>query len=316
MAQRDSQVTSWGVLVVALGASLWAADAPIRKPLTALLPATSIVLAEHLFLTLYAVPVVIAARRAFVRLRVSGWLALFVIGWGGSGLATVLFTQAFKVGNPTTVILLQKLQPLVAVLLAALILKERLPRLYWPCFVVALVGTYLVSFGRQSLEPVWRLPEDRVVTAVLAVGAAALWGASTVFGRYLLQGISFPTLAAARFLLALPFLIGLAAVQGVLGTTVDVGLGQEPLRLFLLALIPGLLAMLLYYLGLSRTRASYATLAELSFPAAAVAVNWLLLGARIDAVQVAGFVVLWSAITALTWIPSPRPAAEVQPVAS
>ncbi len=314
MAGRNGPVTSWGVLVVALGASLWAVDAPIRKPLTELLPATSIVLAEHLFLALYSLPMVVVARRVFSQFDARGWLALVVIAWGGSGLATVLFTQAFKIGNPTTVILLQKLQPLIAVLLAGLILKERLPRLYWPCFAVALVGAYLVSFGRQSLEPLWRLPQDRVLTAVFAVGAAMLWGGSTVFGRYLLHGVSFPTLAAARFLLALPFLVGLAAVQGTLGTTFQVGLEQEPVRLFLLALIPGLAAMLVYYLGLSRTRASYATLAELSFPAMAVVVNWFALGARVDAVQVLGFVLLWSAITALTWIPSPRPAAEAQPV--
>ena len=314
MAERNSRVTSWGVLVVALGASLWAVDAPIRKPLTEVLPATSIVLSEHLFLALYSLPMVIAARRVFLQLRPSGWLALFVIAWGGSGLATVLFTEAFKIGNPTTVILLQKLQPLIAVLLAGLILKERLPRLYWPCFAVALVGAYLVSFGRQSLEPFWRLPQDRVLTAALAVSAAALWGGSTVFGRYLLHGISFPTLAAARFLFALPFLAALAAVQGVFTTTFEVGLAQEPVRLFILALVPGLLAMLIYYLGLSRTRASYATLAELSYPAAAVIVNWFALDARVDAVQVLGFVLLWSAITALTWIPSPRPAAEAQPV--
>ena len=123
MAERNSRVTSWGVLVVALGASLWAVDAPIRKPLTDVLPATSIVFAEHLFLALYSLPMVIAARRVFSQLRLSGWLALLAIAWGGSGLATVLFTQAFKVGNPTTAILLQKLQPMIAVLLAALILK-------------------------------------------------------------------------------------------------------------------------------------------------------------------------------------------------
>jgi len=83
--------------------------------------------------------------------------------------------------------------------------------------------------------------------------------------------------------------------------------------LFFLALVPGLIAMLVYYLGLRHTRASYATLAELAFPALAIVVNWLTLGATIDLVQLAGFVILWMAITALSWIPAPAPAGEPRP---
>jgi drug/metabolite transporter (DMT)-like permease len=314
MTDKD-RVTRWGVVLVALGASLWAVDAPIRKPLTNELPATAIVLCEHLFLALYALPVVWMARRVFAQLSRRGWLALLAIGWGGSGLATVLFTEAFKIGNPTTVILLQKLQPLITVALAGLLLRERLPRLYWPCFAVAFVGAYLVSFG--TFEPFWQLPRDRLLTAALAIGAAALWGAATVFGRYLLTiaDLDFPTLTAGRFLSALPFLAVLAVLDGAFVPAIRTGLGHEPLRLFFLALVPGLAGMLIYYAGLSRTRASYATLAELAYPAAAVIVNWIFLGAHINGTQFIGFVILWLAITALTGIPAPRPA-EAEPRAA
>jgi len=313
VTERQLAVTRWGVLVVALGAALWATDAPIRKPLADLLPATSIVFAEHLFLSLYAVPVLVWQRRALRGLPARAWLALFAIAWGASGLATVLFTAAFRIGNPTTVILLQKVQPLIAVLLAAVLLHERLPRLYWPCFVAALTGAYLVSFGRDVLEPLWLLPRERILTAVLALTAATLWGSATVLGRYALGSLPFPTLAAARFLLALPFLAGLALAEGTFQRTFTVGLAQYAPRLFFLALVPGLIAMLVYYAGLRHTRASYATLAELAFPALAIVVNWFALGATIDVVQLVGFVVLWTAITALSWIPAPAPAGEPRP---
>ncbi len=313
MTTREQNVTRWGVFVVALGASLWAVDAPLRKPLSELLPATSIVLAEHLFLALYALPVLVWQRRALAQLTPRRWIAILVIAWGASGLATVLFTAAFRVGNPTTVILLQKVQPLIAVLLAAFLLRERLPRLYWPCFVAAVLGAYLVSFGRSALEPLWLLPRERVLAAVLALGAAALWGSGTVLGRYVLGTLDFPTLAAARFLLALPFLAGLAALEGTFSRTLTVGLAQYAPSLFLMALVPGLLAMLIYYAGLRHTRASYATLAELAFPALAIVVNWLTLGATIDLVQFIGFVVLWGAITALSWLPAPGTVAEPRP---
>ena len=56
------------------------------------------------------------------------------------------FTTAFVLGNPTVVILLQKTQPLFAIALAHVLLRERLRWAYWPCFAVAVLGAYLISF--------------------------------------------------------------------------------------------------------------------------------------------------------------------------
>jgi len=293
-----------GVLMVAIGASFWGTDGVIRKPLIDDgYSSTAIVLAEHLFLLLFAVPVLFMAREFFGKLNGKQWLALIAIAWGASGLATVLFTEAFARGNPTTVILLQKTQPIIAVLLAGLLLRERLPRLYWPCFGVALVGAYLVSFG--TLDPLWNLSSAQLTAAGLAVGAAALWGAGTVFGRYMLADTAFTTLTAARFFFAVPFLFGMAIWRDSVSETFD-GIGAHPERMFLLALIPGLLSMLFYYWGLQRTRASYATLAELSFPATALILNWIFLDATITGTQAFGFALLWGSIAALTWLPALR----------
>jgi drug/metabolite transporter (DMT)-like permease len=290
--------------MVALGASFWGTDGVIRRPLIDDgISSTAIVFGEHLFLLLFSVPVLIMARGFFGRLNGKQWLALLAIAWGASGLATVLFTEAFARGNPTTVILLQKTQPIIAVLLAGVLLRERLPRLYWPCFGVALVGAYLVSFG--TLDPIWDLSNNELAAAGLAVGAAALWGGGTVFGRYMLADVDFSTLTAARFFFAVPFLFGLAIWRGDVGATFD-GINAHPERMFLLALIPGLLSMLFYYWGLQRTRASYATLAELSFPATALILNWIFLDATITATQAFGFILLWGSIAALTWLPALR----------
>ena len=89
---------------------------------------------EHLVLLLYSVPAVVLGWRFFRGLGAAQWAALLVIGWGGSALATLLFTTAFAVGNPTVAILLQKTQPLFAVALAGILLRERLGWAYWPCF--------------------------------------------------------------------------------------------------------------------------------------------------------------------------------------
>ncbi|MEI8634470.1 DMT family transporter [Vibrio sp. PP-XX7] len=53
-------------------------------------------------------------------------VCLIFIGGVGSALGTLAYTEAFHYLNPTIVILLQKLQPVVAILLAYLVLKEQI----------------------------------------------------------------------------------------------------------------------------------------------------------------------------------------------
>jgi drug/metabolite transporter (DMT)-like permease len=300
------------VLLVAVGAAMWGTDGLLRVPLLEVASPSQIVLLEHLVLLLYSVPAVALGWRFFRGLGMAQWISLLVIGWGGSALATLLFTKAFAVGNPTVVILLQKTQPLFAIVLAAFLLRERLGWAYWPCFAVAMVGAYLISFG--NLDAFAALGSAELLAAALALGAALLWGSSTVLGRLVLKDMPFHALTGARLLLAAPLLAGIVVIQGAVG-----GLGaafaSEPGRVILLALIPGLLGLLLYYRGLTGTRASYATLAELAFPATAVVLNWTFLGVGVSANQVLGFVLLWGAVFVLGYLnaksPTPDPSAPV-----
>ena len=71
----------------------------------------------------------------------------------------------------------------------------------------------------------------------------------------------------------------------------------------LIALFPGLIAMLLYYRGLRTTPAPVATLAELAFPATALIVNYFALGATVSGAQLLGFAILWATIAMLHRLP-------------
>lgn len=290
-----------GVLLVAVGAALWGTDGILRFPLVDTMSATTIVFAEHAILALYSIPAVILGWRAFRGFGKRQWASLLVIGWGGSALGTLLFTAAFMVGNPTVALLLQKTQPIFAVLLAAILLGERVGWRYWLVFAVAIVGAYLVSFG--DLSPFGELGRDELLTAALAIGAALMWGSSTVLGRFMLRDVPFHTLVGARLLTALPLLAGVVFFTGSFGE-VGAGFAAEPGRLILLALIPGFLSLLIYYRGLSSTRASYATLAELAFPATAVILNWFVLDVGIGVNQAIGFVILWGSVFVLGYMNS------------
>ena len=298
------------VLLVAVGAAMWGTDAILRVPLLEVASPSQIVLLEHLVLLLFSVPAVVLGWRFFRGLGAAQWVALLVIGWGGSAIATLLFTMAFAVGNPTVAILLQKTQPLFAIALAGILLRERLGWAYWPCFAVAMVGAYLISFG--DLGAFAALGSAELLTAALALGAALLWGSSTVLGRLVLKDMPFYALTGARLLLAVPLLAGIVVAQGAAGG-LGAGFASEPGRVILLALIPGLLALLLYYRGLSGTRASYATLAELAFPATAVVLNWTFLGVGVSANQVLGFVLLWGAVFVLGYLNARGSGARTRP---
>jgi drug/metabolite transporter (DMT)-like permease len=277
---------------VALGASLWGADTPLRRPLTASLSSSHIVLIEHVILTAVLLPVCWRRRQDWLTLRPAQWAAILGIAWGGSALGTVCFTEAIKIGNPTTAVFLQKMQPLFAVALARALLHESLGRRFWLLLAAAVGAGYLVSFGDQL--NVSLLAGERAPAALLALAAAALWGASTVLGRFALRSLPFLTLTALRLVTATPLLLALAwkAPGGLLRPLT----GGQVASLLLMALLPGLAALLIYYRGLSQALASRAALAELAYPATATVLNWALLDARVTAAQLAGFALLWLAI--------------------
>jgi len=154
-----------GFTLVALAAALWGSDALFRLGLALQLPAAAVVFAEHLILVVVTLPLLrrgLQAARSFV---FRDWLALVVIGAGASAAATVFFTQAFVYGNPTTPLLLQKLQPVFAVAAAHLLLGERLLRRYvftslqrWWARILSPSPILSRWASRALLPPAWRSP--------------------------------------------------------------------------------------------------------------------------------------------------------------
>ncbi|HZS51279.1 MAG TPA: DMT family transporter [Bryobacterales bacterium] len=297
--RAEQETRPWALVWVGAGASLWGTDTFFRRPLAMSLSSAQIVLCEHLILSVVLLPVFWQARSQWRALRLSQWGAVLGIAWGGSALGTICFTEAIKLGNPTAAVFLQKTQPLFAAFLAALLLGERLQGRFWICLLFTVAGAYLVSFGESPAffaNPAVLAP-GRTAAALLALGAAALWGSSTVFGRFALQSVPFLTLTALRILCATPLL---AAFAWLGRRQIEVHLQtRQWLYLALMALVPGLLGLLVYYRGLRYTRASLAALAELSFPATAALLNWIFLRTRITAIQAGGFLLVWLVIVYL-----------------
>ena len=276
--------------LVAVAASFWGLSALWRGPLAKEYPALAIVFWEHLVLVVLVSPWIVPAVRRLMASSTRTKASVLVIGAGSSALATTLFTAAFRMGDPITPQVLQKLQPVIAVALAALLLGERLHARYAFFAVPALVGAWLLAFA----DPLG-VSVSSATAAALAVGAATLWAAGTVLGRAASAELRFSDLTALRFGVGLVTLLALSLVTS---TPLAIGLDAAP-SIALLVLFPGLLALLLYYRALGRTPASRATLAELAFPLTAALVGVVAFDTTLAGSQWFGFGVVLVSVVGL-----------------
>ncbi len=250
-----------GVLLVAVAAALWGSDPILRKPLGGDTTATTIVFGEHVVLVALTLPFLVPALRAVWKAGPRYVVASVAVGAGASAIATILFTEALFHGDFVTPVVLQKIQPLVAVLGAAVILGERpRPRFAW-FLLPALLGFWLVN-QPHPLEPTAK----GLVPIIQAVAAAVLWACGTVLGRYLSRELEFQHILSLRFFFGL---IASAIALPIMGAKVYAG-AHDSLWIAYLAIVTGLVSLAFYYYGLRRTPAVLASIAELTYPAIAV----------------------------------------------
>lgn len=289
-----------GPLLVSFGAFLWATDALFRSQLTHTFSTLFIVTFSHLLCFAVTLPLLLRHRQALKSLSARDWAGLGFLAGGGSILAMICFTQAFaQTTNYNIPILLQKLQPVVAIALARLVLKEKPSRVFFVCAGLAIFGAYLISFGDLSA---WTAVKDaRVSTIAYTLAAAAIWGACTVASRFVLSNNhSYVVVTVIRYELATVGLLILSLATGVWDQTAQ--LTPEHLKNFaLMAFLPGLAALFIYYQGLEKTSASTATICELAFPFGAIFINWIFLDSPLNSLQIAGAVLLTVAVTVINF---------------
>jgi len=292
MARRLSTVP--GVVLVAAAAAMWGTDALFRRPLAHSTSAATVVFGEHVLLVLLTLPLLVPALLALKRAGTRYIVAAVAVGAGASAVATILFTQAFVHGDPITPVVLQKVQPLVAIVGARIVLGEQ-PRRRFAWFLLpALAGIWLIAFPHpldihaRGLEPI-----------VEALGAAVLWGLGTVFGRYLARRLSFEHIVTLRFSFGF---VASAAALPILGASAYAG-AHDSVWIAYLALVTGAAALTLYYYGLKRTPAILASIAELTYPVTAVIVGYVAFGAHLRWTQWLGVLVT---VAVVSLLPAPR----------
>lgn len=287
-------------LAISLAAALWGLDGVVLTPRLAPLPVLFVVFLLHAVPFVLMQPVLSRCWGTLRRLVPRDLVVLTLVSAVGGVTGTLAIVKALFLVNfnqLSVVVLLQKLQPVFAILLAALLLGERVTMRFLGWAAVAVTGAYLLTFGLQG--PEMDFGAQTTQAAIWAVVAAASFGAATVLGKKLLGALDFWTATFGRYGMT-TLITGVAlAVTGAGFPVADVTRSHWTV-IFIIALTTGTGAIVLYYWGLTRVRAVTATICELSLPLSAVVFDYFVNGSRLGPVQWLGGALLIGAITRVT----------------
>jgi drug/metabolite transporter (DMT)-like permease len=165
------------------------------------------------------------------------------------------------------------LQPIFAIIMAWFVLKEKITWHYVPWAGLALIAGYFVTFPNGVVN--FGEGGGYVIAALYALAAAALWGSSTALSRFMLLRRSNTFVTGMRFLLTVPIALVFVFGLGALSTLSLVTLPQLG-TLSVISVSTGMVALWIYYRGLSKTRVSVSAIVELAFPLTAVCIDLFL----------------------------------------
>jgi drug/metabolite transporter (DMT)-like permease len=307
MKQQSTTSTSersriYGPWLVGLGAALWGTESAWRIPLNQMFDAEVIVFWEHVLILLMFLPLLVPSLGELRKINTKTWGYLLFSGFAGSAVGTIFFTLALKYGSPTVVNVILNIQPVISTLGAYLLFGDRLaPRFFLYAGIAVLAGIFL-SVERPELIGVSFQSAGITLGTGYALICALFWGGSTVAGRGVMMGMPLRLASSMRIV------VGLVCM-----TLIIIGYGKlNPASLWppaaqahafkamgalvLLASISGGIPLLIYFRGLSLTRASTAGYFEMMQTLAAVCITWGFFHAALRPHQIMAAIVLMAAV--------------------
>lgn len=287
-------------LFIITAAILWGVDGIVLRPGLYTLPVALVVFIESTIVTVYLSPLLFKNIATIKSLHKNDWLAFIGVAIFGGAIGIMSITKAlFYVNyvNLSIVILIQKLQPVFALSLAAVLLKERLPHKFFIWAFLAIFGAYIMTFGIHL--PNLDTGDKTLIAAMYALFAAFSFGVSTVLSKRALKNVTFELGTYLRYgfssIIMLVLVLSFSQFNSVANIT-----GTQWLIFLLIAFSTGGPAIFLYYYGLKNVTASTSTILELAFPLTAIILEYLIHGKMLDIIQWIGVFILIFSITMVT----------------
>jgi len=275
-----------GALAVSLASMLWGFDGVVLIPNLFNLEVGFVVFVIHLIPFLFMQPFFY---KKYKELTTHTWKetgGMFLVALFGGALGTICIVKSLFLVNfnhLSAIVLLQKLQPVFAIILAALFLKEKMRTSFALWATLAIVSGYFLTFG-------WSLPQidadqkKLIYAALFALLAAFSFGSSTVFSKFSLNSFSFSSATFFRygfttFIMLIFMLLTWKWEQFHFVTP------QNWLIILLICTTTGSGAIFLYYYGLRKIKAMTSSILELFFPISAVVFDYLFNGKTFTLIQ-------------------------------
>lgn len=286
-----------GGISVSIAAIMWGFDGIVLTPRLFNLDVYFVVFVLHLlpFLLMN-----LFLHGAYRELRKFTWqdaavftgVALFGGFIGTAAIVKALFLVNFQ--DLSVVVLLQKLQPVFSIFLAAVFLREPLRKRFIVWAGLAIVASYFLVFG--SNKPDFNSGSSTFQAAMYAVLASFSFGSSTVLSKKILFRYPFQTSTFFRYGFTTVILLIVVLITGKMEGFRE-ATQQNWFYFSIIAVTTGSGAIFLYYYGLIRINAMVATMCELFFPISAVYFDYIINHKLLSPVQwIAAIVIVTSII--------------------
>jgi drug/metabolite transporter (DMT)-like permease len=296
--QRKAIIT--GSIAIGFSAVLWGFDGAVLTPRLYNLDVMYVVFILHL-LPFFVMNIFMFREYRKIRLMpVKDIIIFLLISLLGGAIGTLAIVKALFLmdfNHLSVVILLQKLQPVFAIMLATTFLHEKLRKNFFYWAGLAVIGGYFLTFGFAL--PNMQTDEKTVYASLLAMLATLSFGSSTVLSKKILGTYKFTTSTFYRYgftsFIMLIFMI-IAGDFSQFGKTTT----ENWMYIFIIGATTGSGAIMLYYYGLRKVKASLATISELMYPVSAVIFDYFVNGSLLSPVQWMAAAVMIFAILKLT----------------
>ena len=301
MMNLENKTILKGTIAISISAILWGFDGVVLTPRLYNLDVVYVVFMLHL------IPFILMnlflfkqynQLKLFVR---QDFIIMLLIASFGGVLGTIAIVKALFLVNfeqLTVVVLLQKLQPIFAILLAAILLKEKIKKNFVIWASIAIIASYFLTFGLNLPDFQSNTDSNILYASLFAILAAFSFGSSTVFSKRFLLNHNFITATFYRYgfttVILFIYLIIFGKYIEFQQTT-----PTNWLYFIIIGLTTGSGAIFIYYYGLRRVKAIIATISELLFPISAIFFDYIVNSSILSPIQFVSAAIMVFAIIRL-----------------
>lgn len=287
----------FGWVYIILGAIMWGIDGVFLTPkyfTYGLYNVTLIVFLAHIVPLLMLSITKYNNYKKLLYFKFNDILYLVLISIFGGAIGTLSIVKALQLSefNPySLVILIQKSQPIFAIIFAYIILKEKPNKRFYSVFFIVLISLYILTFGFNNP---FLLEKKYYLASIYSLIAAISFGMSTTFSKKASLSVESNEITFFRF-----FFTSIISLLILLYTPIksfnDFKFAINSNNIIVLVItisIWGFISTTLYYKGIKTTKAIYSTICELAFPITSVVLDVIINNNILDLQKLTAAVIL------------------------